>query len=92
MRRSKPHGEFGAEGELASSPEKAGRILAGHWQPVFEAREVDAEAAEKFLSHVCAVEGGFPFELSREIVGQCIFATKDSCPGPGDSVCCLERS
>ena len=49
----------GAEGELASSPDEAGRILAGHWQPVFDAREIDSGAADRFLSHVCPVEGGF---------------------------------
>ena len=72
----------GAEGELASSLDEAGEILAKPWQPVFEAREIDSEAADRFLSHVCAVGGGFSFELSREVVGQCILATKDSCPGP----------
>ena len=48
----------GAEWELASSPEEAGKILAGHWQLVFEARQVDEGAAGRFLSHVCAVGGG----------------------------------
>ena len=28
------------------------------------------------------LKGGFSFELSREVVGQCILATKDSRPGP----------
>ena len=51
----------GAEGGLAPSPDEAGKILAKHWQPVFEAREIDSEAADRFLSHVCAVEGGVLF-------------------------------
>ena len=65
----------GAEGELASSPDEAGKILARRWQPVFEAREIDGEAVGRFLSHVCAVDGGLSVELSREVSGQCVLAT-----------------
>jgi endonuclease/exonuclease/phosphatase family metal-dependent hydrolase len=72
----------GEDGCLAATPEEAGRLLVGHWQPVFESREIDRDAACEFLSYAQPLCEGVQFECSREVVAQCIGATKDSCPGP----------